>query len=622
MFVRRRLTALAAAMLLVAAVGPGTTAAQSIAGIDLELPSGETVSGRVADENGAGIPFAPVGLCAGPDDCVVFEGQANANGDYTIRGIEPGTYIARADRPDAPVNIVETGYYSVTGTVTDPALASEITVGVGGTTGIDFSMPSGVVLSGRTLDPEGDPVPGVVVRAFGDLGSGVPITSDASGEYQVVGLVPSSSYSLSVEPPADSPFPFGDVGAGMVTIPESDETQIAVGTSDLGDVDITLTRGNSISGHLDGAAGKAIAVEPQGEFNSHRAIVDGAGNFDVPGLWPGTYQLLFVVDAPPDDGQFPYGLYNGQGQTLADQNESGADVDASGGDVTGLTATVPTRPTISGVVSGETGPLVSARVAACAEDIGCVFMTAPGGVYSFVNLPAGDFAIQAGSHHWVPAFYATLVHVTTSDIGGLDIVLPRGSSIGGRITGPSGEPVVGASVIALPSNGGISEFGPGDATTDANGDYSITGLADDTYRVQVSPALFSGYKNGYWAEFGNGYTDDFEQAGLIVIASAPTILAASPARDATGVARGANVTLHLSADVTGVSKATFQVREARTNRLIPGKVTYSAATDTATFDPTAPLGRRNTYVVTVLAGITDLTGNPLQPTSWTFTTGT
>jgi hypothetical protein len=415
----------------------------------------------------------------------------------------------------------------------------------------------------------------------------------------------------------------------MVTIPDEDGTTVAVAGVDLAGVDITMTRGNSISGHLDGTAGAAVFVEPFGDLNARQATVDASGDFEVAGVWPGVYRLLFGVAGPPEDGQFPYGLYNGQGEVLADQNASGVEVDASGGDVTGLSAVVPDLPSISGLVSGEGGPLATARVSACSVDVGCAFMTAPGGAYSFVNLPPGDYAIFAGSRGLVPSYYstsgstadpadATLVHVDAVAVSGVDIVLPDGSSIAGRITGPEGEPVVGALVLA--SSGGISEFGPGSAETDANGDYVITGLVDDTYHVHVSLPLYTDYKPGYWSE--SGYTADFEQAGEIVIADAPTIVAQAPAAGATGVSRSSNITFTASAPVTGVSKATFQLRESRTNRLVAGKVSYNATTRTATFDPVAPLGRRTTYIVRILAGITDAAGNPLAPTSWTFTTGT
>ena len=630
MSVRRRFAALVAAGVLLAALGPAPALAVSITGVDIQLPLGLTVSGRVVDDNGAGVPFASVGLCAGADDCFVVDGLADASGNYTIRGVNPGTFLAAATRPDAAQNLLERAYYAVGGSVTDPALASEITVGPAGLTGIDITLPSGLVLRGRTLDSNGDPVAGVIVDAFGDSAGGVPGTSDSTGAYRVVGLAPNSAYELFVEPPGDGPFPSGAVGSGMVTVPEDDGTRVSVGDTNPADVDITLTRGNLISGHLDGTSGAPIGIEVLGDVNNHEGSVDVSGDFEIRGVWPGTYRLLFVAQGEPEDSQFPYGLYNGQGEILASQNDPGVEVDASSADVTGLSAVAPGLPTISGVVSGESGPLSAARVIACDPNAGCAFATAPGGAFEFVNLPPGEYTILAGSHGRVPSYYstsgstpdpggATPVHVDKSSVTGVDIVLPLGSSIAGRITGPSGEPVVGAFVTALPSSGGLSELGPGGAETDANGEYLITGLVDDAYQVSVNPPLHSGYKYGYWSE--SGYTDDFSQAGQITIASAPRIVSATPAAGATGVPRGASISLTLSTDVTGLSKATFRVREVRTHRLIGGKVAYSTQTDIATFDPTAPLGRRTTYEVSVLQGITDLAGNPLEPTSWTFTTG-
>ena len=57
------------------------------------------------------------------------------------------------------------------------------------------------------------------------------------------------------------------------------------------------------------------------------------------------------------------------------------------------------------------------------------------------------------------------------------------------------------------------------------------------------------------------------------------------------------------------------------DRAIPGRVSYSSSSHTASLDPTPPLQKRTAYVVEVKAGIRDASGNALQPTTWTFTTG-
>ena len=627
MSVRRRLAALMATLTLLVSITPHALAA-TVTGIDLQLPVGLTISGRVVDGNNDAVAGAFV---AASDQLTFssFGARTDATGAYALRGLPPGSYVVNASRADEPMNLLDT-YYAVGGSVTDPQFASLVDVGPASASGIDITMAHGLILSGRTLDANGDPVPGVLVGASGQACCGFPIASDETGAYQVIGLAPNVSYSLSVFPTTFGPFPYGQVGAGMVTMPSGDGTTVDMGDADLSGVDITLTKGNSIAGHLDGAAGKAIRVDPSGDFAGQSVLVDPSANFALT-VWPGSYRLVFSVDTVGDESAFPYGYYAGQDLVLTSSYESAIAIDASGGDVPDVRAIVPDLPSITGQVTGDTGPVQTATVVFCEPSLGCGSATAPGGFFQLLNLPPGDYTIRAGSPGFVgPTFYATSgsttdpnlatpVHITDTGATGIDIVVPHGHSIRGQITGPQGEPVVGATVFAIPSSGGIDFLGPGSRNTDANGEYELTGLVEGAYRLQVFLQFNSDYIGGFWSP--TGYTTDYFDAGLITIAEAPSIINQSPLPDTTGVTRGANVTMTLSTDVTGVSKATFQVREARTNRLVPGKVTYSPETHVATFDPLAQLGRRTTYVVLVLAGITDLSGNPLAPTSWTFSTG-
>ena len=57
------------------------------------------------------------------------------------------------------------------------------------------------------------------------------------------------------------------------------------------------------------------------------------------------------------------------------------------------------------------------------------------------------------------------------------------------------------------------------------------------------------------------------------------------------------------------------------DRAIPGRVSYSSSSHTASLDPTPPLQKRTAYVVEFKAGIRDASGNALQLPSWPFTTG-
>lgn len=104
---------------------------------------------------------------------------------------------------------------------------------------------------------------------------------------------------------------------------------------------------------------------------------------------------------------------------------------------------------------------------------------------------------------------------------------------------------------------------------------------------------------------------------------APTVTAFGPAKNAMAVPTGSNVTATFSTDVQGVSGSTFVLKTA-TGATVPATVTYSAATRTATLDPTASLAADQKYTATLIGGTTgirDTAGTPLATTSWTFTTG-
>ena len=101
---------------------------------------------------------------------------------------------------------------------------------------------------------------------------------------------------------------------------------------------------------------------------------------------------------------------------------------------------------------------------------------------------------------------------------------------------------------------------------------------------------------------------------------APSVIARTPAPNATGVALTSTVTAQFNEPVMGVSGTTFTVENAGTP--IPGTVTYTAGTRTATFTPTGSLPGNTLLTATLTSGITDTSSNALTgaPVTWTFTT--
>ena len=107
--------------------------------------------------------------------------------------------------------------------------------------------------------------------------------------------------------------------------------------------------------------------------------------------------------------------------------------------------------------------------------------------------------------------------------------------------------------------------------------------------------------------------------------TAPQITSVSPGRGATNVAASDNVRATFSEGLTAttVNANTVLLRDP-SGATVPASVTYDAASQTATLDPTAPLAASTAYTATVKggsAGVKDAAGNALAADdSWTFTT--
>ncbi|PNH81871.1 Ig-like domain-containing protein [Arthrobacter sp. AFG20] len=101
----------------------------------------------------------------------------------------------------------------------------------------------------------------------------------------------------------------------------------------------------------------------------------------------------------------------------------------------------------------------------------------------------------------------------------------------------------------------------------------------------------------------------------------PVVTAKSPAANATGVSRTANVTATISEGVTGVANGTFALRNAATGALVSYAVGYNTTSHVATLNPNVTLAANTRYTAAISANIKDAGGNPLSGQTWSFTTG-
>jgi hypothetical protein len=98
--------------------------------------------------------------------------------------------------------------------------------------------------------------------------------------------------------------------------------------------------------------------------------------------------------------------------------------------------------------------------------------------------------------------------------------------------------------------------------------------------------------------------------------TAPTVTSRAPAPNAVGISTGGTVTATFSEPVTA---ATVAMALTGPGGAVPGSVSYSAATSTATFTPAAALANSTSYTAAV-SGAADPSGNVMTPVSWSFST--
>jgi hypothetical protein len=99
--------------------------------------------------------------------------------------------------------------------------------------------------------------------------------------------------------------------------------------------------------------------------------------------------------------------------------------------------------------------------------------------------------------------------------------------------------------------------------------------------------------------------------------SPPQLILSSPLDMATAVPVGSTIVISFSEPVLHVDTTSFSVFQGATNQ--PGTVT-SADNITWTYTPTAALPAGSLITVLLTAAITDIPGNALTPTMFTFTT--
>lgn len=399
-------------------------------------PQAGTVSGKVSGQaTGAGIPGASVEIRQ--NGLLVAATTADANGNYAITGLAPGTYTISA----AAANFAQQN--------------QGVTVESNQTTIADFSLTANPGnITGRITNVQTDaPIPNATVKLY--IGNTLEaITSaDAAGVYNFSGLPPGAYQVVAF---GDG---FSQNTAGVIV--NSNQTSTA-------DLALAPTPG-SITGQvtdiLTGAAIAGATVNLYDLFNNPLRTVsaDDNGRYQILDVAPGTYE---VVAAAANFGAAA----------------AGAIVNSNTVTQTNL-ALQPNPATVSGtVIDSQTGqPLVGAAVNVydTSGDIITTVLSGQNGNYVILGLAPGSYNISVAANDFGVQIKG--VNLTSGGSETLNFSLnPLPGSIGGTVTDlDTGLPISGAFVI-LSTNRGVFVDS---LLTDKNGNYSFNNLAPGVYDV-------------------------------------------------------------------------------------------------------------------------------------------
>jgi hypothetical protein len=623
-----RLVAIAAALSLMAPIArsfPVKAAGPEIGGIEIEVPTGNEISGTV--KNGAAVPIPGMLVVACTTDVqeCVSDATAAADGTFTIRGLIPDTYAIGFFPPDGSDCLA--GWYTPAGPVDDVAAATAIDVTGGNVSGIDVVAVTGHTISGKVTGagPGGVGLLGVEVTASGQSHFGAD-TTNAQGDYTIRGLA-DDAYQLAIRVPSAQNFRSGGVVSGSV-IEESDAGEpVDVSGADVTDMDVLAPVGLRMSGTLTGPEAAGGSVSAYGSTNSSEPVtIAGNGQWAIQGLWSGEYTLAFLPAQPnPDDSVFPLGYWSG-GSTLTADPNAAVNVVLTSSNVSGLNAAIPHGSAISGTVAADDGsPLQDAYLFLCGLASGCASTrTNASGAWTLHHVLPDSYLVDVSHPENVGGFFgsggyaidatrAKRVTVSSADVTGVDVVLPSGASITGHISSLAGD-VEGAYVAAIGTNG-ISPASPGADRTAADGTFVLRGLTEDDYTISVSFDPGTPYLRGYFdVDSPQGFTDDYNLATLISIGDAAVGSSFVPitpkrvvdSRSAVGVSGIFNANIPRTFQVAGVPGIPATAIAVTGNVTVVNQTSagYVSLTPTATANPKSstinfPLGdvRANNFTM-------------------------
>ena len=484
-------------------------------------------------------------------------------------------------------------------------------VGNADVTGIDVRLPGAGTRTGRIVPLDTGPrynitgnvtgsgsvsLEGISVYALAlNGGYSGPVTTASDGTYSI-DVPADDSYQIFFGDP-NSAYALGwysDSAADHYTADDALASYVAVGSSDVGGIDIQMPLGVHISGTVTGTGNVPLEGIIVG------ACPSGYCQMFISTAADGTYTIAVSPDQSEKvrfaDPSVTYadGYYDSSaGDGYTSDYWLATDVAVTSSDVPGIDITLPLLVHISGTVTGPgnvTLEGIDVNVSSTTAGGYGYATTAADGTYTASVPPDESYQVffsdsnqvyadgyydsSAGDGYTSDASLATDVAVTSSDVPGIDITLPLLVHISGTVTGPGNVTLEGIDVNVSSTTAG----GYGYATTAADGTYTASVPPDESYQVFFSDSN-QVYADGYYdSSAGDGYTSDASLATDVAVTSS----------DVPGIDITLPLLVHISGTVTGPGNVTLEGIDVNVSSTTAGGYGYATTAADGTYTASVP----------------------------------
>ena len=412
--------------------------------------------------NGKTVKISAFSISNGSGDSVLVTGPDN---DYTITNLKPASdYIVWMTSNDYPSQ-----YYQDKTSMLD---ADYVDLSSGDQTGIDFTIVTPTTISGKLTFTNAQ---------TGDIATVIAFSSSTQNRDAVDITYPETQYTLTVKPASDY-----IIFVKSLKFESTPSERLVDATSNVTDVDFTLSSGAEISGRIKDKNGNTVSgviVEAWSDSTGTWAPslpTDSSGNYVIEGLTSADDYIVYVDD--PVKGYF---FYSTDG-TVKDKSLA-SDVSVVSSNASNINISFFELDSITGYVKDENGKAISnIWVYAWSDTVrsGNGSKTDLDGYFEITGLdPAVDYVVEVIPFSNSPYKGSEKSDIDSGSTTDLLFILLQGYTLSGTVTNNDGDPVSKAVVEIRSISKGVYKR----IKTDSQGSYEIKGIAPSfDYKLMVT----------------------------------------------------------------------------------------------------------------------------------------